>query len=257
MENEFEVPLEELEGQPAAASGEGASVSDGATDQDFSTLISSLKDELIQELNSREKEILRKIQSGDDRIESRVIGRLQEEFQELDRSVAKMKAAGINVDDDQIQALKQRQMLREFGGEPTTEEGQSAMPAQGKPQKPPSPPDAAKNPVVAEAYKMMADAKTYIEQEDPEAQIIDLKTKSIKVFLDSVEEAVKAKQKRLSADASEGEEPEEDLSDTESKAAGAAARNPGTGFRRGKPAAGSPSNLDGFDHLKRAYSGKK
>lgn len=257
MENEFEVSLEELEGQPAAVSEEGTSGSEGATDQDFSTLLSSLKDELLQELNSREKEILRKIQSGDDRIESRVIGRLQDEFRELDRSVAKMKEAGIQVDDDQISALKQRRMLREIGGEPVTEEGQLAGPALEEPQGPPSPPDAAANPVLAEAAQMMADAGVKIERDDPEAKLIDLQTTSIKKFLDSIDAAIKAKLKRVQPSASEGEEPEENVTDTESKRANAAVRNPGTGFRKGSPASGSPSGLEGYDYLKRHYSNKK
>ena len=119
------------------------------------------------------------------------------------------------------------------------------------------------------AYALMKEANTPIENDDVEKGLIDFKTKSVKVFLESIGEAIAAKQKRLSGasddeevekkkDDEETSESEDDETDAEKKAADAAARNPSTGAKKGKVTPGSREGIGGFDLLKRGYkeSGK-
>lgn len=220
-----------------------------------------LTPELRKELDERDARVLAQAQSTTDKAEQRITDNLRSEFSELDRSVAAMKKAGIEVDEAGIKELKQTRVLEEISGGAVDEESSEADPAKDLKPGAPKPPDPPQSPVLATAYAMMAEAKTYIEKDDAEKELIDFKTKSVKVFLDSVQTAIDTKQKRLSGASEDDEvgkeedtsESEDDETDAEKKAADAAARNPSTGVKKGKVTAGSREGVDGFDLIKRGY----
>ena len=249
--------------QPVDSSGaaiEGKKAAEGAPEGTAKETVTenALLSQLRGELDERDRKILQQVQSGIDKADRRITDRLRSDFTELDRSVVRLKAAGIEIDDAKLKELKQSLMLEEIGGEPVAAETSDKDPAQETKPGDPQTPDAAKSPVLATAYALMQEANTFIEKEDVEAALIDFKTKSITEFLDSVKASIAAKQKRLSgaSEDDEGEEPsdtEDNETDTEKKAADAAARNPSTGVSKGKVAAGSRGGMSGYDLIKRGY----
>ena len=71
---------------------------------------------LRKELDERDAKVLAQAQSTTDKAEQRITDTLRDEFGELDRSVAKLKEAGIEIDDAKFKELKQTRVLEEISG---------------------------------------------------------------------------------------------------------------------------------------------
>lgn len=271
MSDDIDADLTAWAEQPVDSSGalvekpKGEGAPEGSADDDVTG--DALTPELRKELDERDKKILAQTQSTTDKAEKRITDTLRDEFSELDRSVEAMKKAGMEVDEAKIKELKQTRVLEEISGGAVDEEPSDKDPAKDLKPGAPKTPDPPQSPVLATAYALMKEANTYIEKDDAEKDLIDFKTKSVKVFLESIDTAIATKQKRLTgaSDDDEVEKDEEDTSDSEDdetdaekKAADAAARNPSTGAKKGKVSSGSREGVGGFDLLKRGYkeSGK-
>ena len=181
-----------------------------------------------------------------DKADHRISGRLTSELKSLATFVDDMKAAGHEVPAEVVERAKQDVVLRSLTGEPAQVEGSSA--GQARPTGEPGEVDSAKATGIV-AIAMMEEADCFIEDDDPELKLIDMKTDSPRVFIRSIDTAIDTKQKRL-AGISE-DEPEGDETDL---AAGRRARTP-TGKGKRTPAA-IPDGLSPMEYLKRGYSKK-
>jgi len=249
---------DQVRGQPGEASDQGAA--EGGASQAVSPEIAQAVEQVVSKLLPKVKsevldEAVRRSQSLVDKADRRITDRLRREFQAIDRYAQMFKSAGIEIDDAMLEQMKQRKVIEELAGEASGGEGSAEGSAQDPQAGQPQTPDPAQSPVMQDALAIMEEAGTFIEDGDPELEMIDLKTPSPYKFLRSVEAAVEAKKKRVAGskepNADDGNEAEEDAEDL---AARLAARSPGLGAGSGKRAAASPDGLSAMEYLRRGYN---
>lgn len=190
-------------------------------------------------------------QSLVDKADHRISGRLQSDLEILATHVADLAKAGHVVPAEVVERAKQDVILRSLTSEPTkggkTSEGKTG------PEGEPGEIDSAQQATGMVAIAMMEEADCFIEDKDPEIEMVDMRTKSSSKFILSVDTAIKAKQKRLAA-SEEEPEGDEDLDEKDRKRK---ARSPrGTGGKK-RAAATSDEDLSAMDYLKRGYSESK
>lgn len=187
-------------------------------------------------------------QSLVDKADHRISGRVTSELKNLATFVDDLKAAGHEIPQEVIERAKQNVALRSLTGDPAQVEGPSGVPAgQAGVKGEPGEVDSAKATGVV-AIAMMEEANCFIEDGDPELELINMKTDSSRVFLRSIDTAIDTKQKRLAGTSEEEPEGEED------DGTGRRARTPtGKGKRSSKAI---PDGLSPMEYLKRGYSEK-
>lgn len=138
-----------------------------------------------------EEKAFRRAQGLIEKTNAGVVKKVQSDLKNLEQSIALQKKAGIEITADQEEKLKQQVFQRAF-----TEVEESPAPAQTAPAQaaPVQQPDNI-DPITAEAVKMMQDAGVWIDDDDPETDVID--QSSIYAYLESVKKAIETKRQRI------------------------------------------------------------
>lgn len=194
-----------------------------------------------------------KAQSLIDTNVSRVEKSVQDQVGSLDASAALLKAAGHELPEGALEAAKNQALVGSFLPPPEpASNGDPSGEQDGQPDISGEEPDAGdkeKDPVTVIAQSRMEKAGVTIGKDDPEFPLIDLKTDDANVFLDTVDQAIAAKSKRLLISAGIEEEEGDSALTAEQRRARMASLNAiGT-----QPGRSLPDFSTGEDYLDLAY----
>lgn len=134
-----------------------------------------------------EEKALRKAQSSTDKAIDSIFKKVQDDLRSLTQTIEFQRNSGIEVSPEQEQQLKQQLVTRALAGAP---ESAQPSPPQEAPQK------EEVDPVTAEAWRMMEEAGVLVDEDDPEAKLLNFS--SPYKFLKSIESAIEAKKERIS-----------------------------------------------------------
>jgi hypothetical protein len=116
--------------------------------------------------------------------------KVQAELATLKQSIDLAKASGVTITPEQEHAMKTQAIARAYETLPQANQpGQAAQPPAVEPD------SGGVDPVTAQAWALMEQAGIIINEEDPEAKLLDLTGEA--AFLASVQPAIQAKARRL------------------------------------------------------------
>lgn len=237
-----------------------ASAEEGATDESKAQVtqqsLDALRSEFRTELNQSVQEIERSVQSSVDKADRRITDRLRNEFSGIDRMAEDLKAIGKEMSPEEVQALKQRALIRGYGEEPVQPDASPGRSPQGQPGETPTTDDPEVTPQLKAAIQLQQEAGVFVLQEDPEFQTIKFGAPLGQMLL-SVQQAVDAKKQRLAGGSGDATG-EQDGTGSEDRSADLAARSTGAGVQAGRRVpSGSPSGLQSMDYFRRAFEKSK
>jgi hypothetical protein len=207
-------------------------------------------------IEQSQKDTLSASQSLVDKADGRTQKRIASAMNDVAKTISALQATGVEVSPEQETALRNNKVMEILteggaseGGDPDGSEQPAPDGKDGQALDPNDPAQAT----LALAYQKMQRAGVLLGDGDPEISIIDQETNDPAVFLASVDEAIKAKARRIAGIEDEGPTPDGAIRPAPgSEGAEDAGPGPNPRGKGSKPAA-IPAGNSAFDNLKLGY----